>query len=105
MDARFAKPLDHILLNQVLDNHEYVISIEEGSIGGFSSALLNYVHNIKKTPTRSIINNIIFPDRFIDHNTSENQYKEIGMDSESIANKILSLLSTEIIAFSNYKKK
>ena len=105
MDARFAKPLDHILLNQIIDNHEYVITIEEGSIGGFSSAVLNYVHNIKKTPTNSIIKNIIFPDKFIDHNSPEKQYKEIGMDSESIANKILSLLSSEVIPFSNFKKK
>ena len=104
MDARFAKPLDHILLNQIIDNHEYVITIEEGSIGGFSSAVLNYVHNIKKTPTNSIIKNIIFPDKFIDHNSPEKQYKEIGMDSESIANQILSLLSSEVIPFSDYKK-
>ena len=104
MDSRFAKPLDHLLLNQMIDNHEYIITIEEGSIGGFSSAVLNYVHNFKKTPTISKIQNIIFPDRFINHNTVENQYKEIGMDSESIAKKVLSLLTTDIISFSNYKQ-
>ena len=104
VDARFAKPLDEGLLNQVIDNHEFVITIEEGSIGGFSSAVLNYVHNKKKTHTSSIINNIIFPDKFIDHNTPANQYKEVGMDSESISNKILSLCSSDIITFSKYKK-
>ena len=92
------------MLNQIIDNHEFVITIEEGSIGGFSSAVLNYVHNKKKTHTSSNIKNIIFPDNFIDHNTPENQYKEIGMDSESIANKILSLFVSDIIPFSNYKK-
>ena len=105
IDARFVKPLDHDLLNQIFDNHEYVITIEEGSIGGFSSAVLHYCHNIKKTATKSTIKNIIFPDRFINHNTFENQYKEIGMDSKSIANKILSLISSDVIPFSNYKKK
>ena len=105
MDARFAKPLDHTLLNQIIDSHEYIVTIEEGSIGGFSSAVLNYIHNIKKTPTNSNIKNIIFPDKFINHNTPENQYKEIGMDSESIANKILSFFSNDIISFSKYKKK
>jgi len=104
IDARFAKPLDESLLNQIIDNHEYIITIEEGSIGGFSSAVLNYVHNKKKTPTLSIIKNIIFPDKFVNHNTPENQYKEMGMDSESISNKILSLLSSEVIHFNNYKK-
>ena len=47
------KPLDHDLLGQIIDNHEYILTIEEGSIGGFSSAVLNYVHNIKKTNTNS----------------------------------------------------
>lgn len=105
MDARFAKPLDESLLNQIIDNHEYIITIEEGSIGGFSSAVLNYIHNKKKTSTISKINNLIFPDKFIHHNTPENQYKEIGMDAESIANKILSMFSSDIISFIDYKKK
>ena len=105
VDARFAKPLDEILLDQITNNHEYVITIEEGSIGGFSSAFLNYIHNIKKTSTKSVIRNIIFPDYFVEHNNPEDQYKEIGMDSESIANKILSLFSNEIISISDYKKK
>ncbi len=104
-DARFAKPLDQILIDQLLNNHEHLITIEEGSIGGFGSAVLDYVNNIKKTPTKSIIKNIIFPDRFIEHNSPENQYKEVGMDALSIANKIQSLFSNEIINLNNYKKK
>jgi 1-deoxy-D-xylulose-5-phosphate synthase len=105
VDARFAKPLDQNLLDKIIDNHKYVLTIEEGSIGGFSSAVLNYVHNIKKTPTKSIIKNLIFPDKFINHNTQENQYREIGMDSESIVNKILSLVRSDVIHFNNYKNK
>ena len=58
IDARFVKPLDTNLLNQILDNHEYIVTIEEGSIGGFSSAILNYVHNLKVTSTKSVIKNI-----------------------------------------------
>ena len=54
---------------------------------------------------KSIIKNIIFPDKFVNHNTPENQYKEIGMNAESIANKILSLMSSEVVHFSNYTKK
>ena len=105
MDARFAKPLDTSLLDQIFNNHEFVITIEEGSIGGFSSSVLDYIHNKKNSPTKSIINIIIFPDKFVNHNTPENQYKEIGMNAESIANKILSLMSSEVVHFSNYTKK
>ena len=103
IDARFAKPLDEKLFTEVIDNHEFVITIEEGSIGGFSSAVLNFAHNIKKTPNKCIFKNLIFPDRFIDHNSSDNQYKEVGMDAESIFNKILKLKDSDVIPFSNYK--
>ena len=98
------KPLDTNLLNQILDNHEYIVTIEEGSIGGFSSAILNYVHNLKVTSTKSVIKNIIFPDKFVEHNTPENQYKAIGMDSHSIVKKVLSLDNSDIIPLYNFKK-
>ena len=103
MSCRFVK-IRELLISNIVDNHEYILTIEEGSIGGFSSAILNFIHNKKKTPTISKIKNIIFPDKFIDHNNPIDQYKEIGMDAKSIANKILSLNSSEIISFSNYKK-
>jgi len=104
IDARFVKPLDEKLLTQIIDNHEFVITIEEGSIGGFSSAVLNFAHNIKKTQNKSIFKNLIFPDRFIDHKSSENQYKEVGMDADSIADKILTLTASDVVSISNYKK-
>ena len=90
IDAKFAKPLDTKLIDLILDNHEYLLTVEEGSIGGFSSLVLDYVHNKRNKTIKSKINNIIFPDIFIDHDTVENQYKIIGMDSKSIENKILS---------------
>ena len=91
VDARFSKPLDTALLDQVLDNHEFIFTIEEGSIGGFSSLVLDYVHNKRRKKTLSKIQNLIFPDIFIEHDTANNQYKKIGMDVESIEKKILSI--------------
>ncbi len=93
VDARFSKPIDTNLLEELLNNHEFILTIEEGSIGGFSSIVLDYIHNKRSKKTSSIIQNLIFPDKFIDHNTSENQYKEIGMDAKSIENKILSMIA------------
>ena len=95
VDARFAKPFDSDLMDNILDYHEYVLTIEEGSIGGFSSIVLDYIHNKRKKNTSSKIQNLIFPDKFINHDTMENQYKEIGMDSNSIEKKILSMLSSK----------
>ncbi|PPR45785.1 MAG: 1-deoxy-D-xylulose-5-phosphate synthase [Alphaproteobacteria bacterium MarineAlpha5_Bin8] len=92
IDARFAKPMDTKLLDDLLNNHEFILTIEEGSIGGFSSIVLDYIHNKRSKKNSSVVQNLIFPDKFIDHNTPENQYKEIGMDAKSIENKILSMI-------------
>ena len=102
-DARFAKPLDTGLLDNILDNHEYVLTIEEGSIGGFSSVILDYIHNKRKKRTSSIIQNLIFPDKFISHDSSDNQYKEIGMDAKSIEKKILSMIVSKEIDIKSIK--
>ena len=101
IDARFAKPLDTKLFDQVLENHEFVFTIEEGSIGGFGSAILNYIHNIRKKSTLSNVQNIIFPDIFVDHDTPDNQYRKIGMDVESIEHKILSVSTKKQIHLKN----
>ena len=84
-------------MDNVLDNHKYVLTIEEGSIGGFSSIVLDYIHNKRKKNTLSVVKNLVFPDMFIDHNSPENQYKEIGMDAESIEKNILSVIAPKDI--------
>ena len=103
-DARFAKPIDKYLIDNLLDNHKYLITIEEGSSGGFGSSVLNYIHNERRKSTLTKVNNIYFPDRFIDHQSPEDQYKEIGMDADSIANKILKFYQDNIIDFETYNK-
>ncbi len=101
-DARFAKPIDTNLLDQLLDNHQYLITIEEGSSGGFSSSILNYIHNERIKTTSTKINNIFFPDRFIDHQSPEDQYEEVGMDAKSITRKIKKIYENNVIDFQSY---
>jgi len=103
-DARFAKPIDTNLLDKLLDNHKYLLTIEEGSSGGFSSSILNYIHNKRIKITSTKINNIFFPDRFIDHQSPEDQYKEIGMDANSITRKIKQIYEDNVIDFQSYNK-
>jgi len=103
-DARFAKPIDKNLVDKLLDNHKYLITIEEGSSGGFGSSVLNYIHNERRKATLTKVNNIYFPDRFIDHQSSDDQYKEIGMDADSIANKIIKFYQDNVIDFETYNK-
>ena len=103
-DARFAKPIDKNLIDNLLDNHKYLITIEEGSSGGFGSSVLNYIHNERRKSTLTKVSNIYFPDRFIDHQSVEDQYKEIGMDADSIANKIIKFYQDNVIDFETYNK-
>jgi len=103
-DARFAKPIDTDLIDQLLDNHKYLLTIEEGSSGGFSSSILNYIHNERIKVTSTKINNIFFPDKFIDHQSPEDQYSEIGMDANSITRKIKQIYDDNIIDFQSYNK-
>ena len=95
IDARFVKPLDTKLIDELLENHEYLVTIEEGSIGGFGSIVLDYIHNKRNKKIKSKIKNIFFPDVFVGHDTSENQYKSIGMDSISIEEKIFNFFKEE----------
>ena len=101
-DARFAKPIDKNLLDELLDNHKYLLTIEEGSSGGFSSSILNYIHNERIKNTSTKVNNIFFPDRFIDHQSAEDQYAEIGMDTNSIIKKIKQIYEDNVIDFQSY---
>ncbi len=104
-DARFAKPIDTNLIDFLLDNHKFVLTIEEGSIGGFSSSVLNYIHNIRKTKTNSIIKNIVFPDSFIEHQDPNDQYEEAGMDCNSIVNLILNFFDEKVLNLNNFVNK
>ena len=104
-DARFAKPLDTKLIDVLLENHEYLITIEEGSIGGFSSHVLNYIHNLRPKKSSTLVKNIIFPDKFIDHMSVDDQYREIGMDTNSIVKTVSKLYDNKIIDIKNFKAK
>ena len=104
-DARFAKPIDTKLIDFLLDNHKFILTIEEGSSGGFGSTVLNYIHNIRIKPTICNVKNLFFPDKFIEHQSPEQQYIEIGMDSDSIAKKILNFFDDKLINIQHFSKK
>tara|TARA_B100001564_G_scaffold357161_1_gene372828 strand:- start:462 stop:1544 length:1083 start_codon:yes stop_codon:yes gene_type:complete len=97
IDARFCKPLDENLIWQIAKNHEVLISIEEGSIGGFGSHLSKFLSDkslLEKIKFRSMI----LPDRFIEHNDPKKMYEEAGLDSRAIENKIYEIIDSKIIA-------
>jgi len=83
-DARFAKPLDGELITQLANNHRKLILIEEGSIGGFASFVLNFMAKNNLLDGRVQVQAMTLPDEFLDHDTPEEQYKRAGLSAEAI---------------------
>ena len=93
VDARFCKPLDKKLIFKLCNYHKALITIEEGSIGGFGSHVLNFLVNHKlDIHKKLIIETIELPDHFIDQDTPENMYNFAKMNSSNIVNRIVSRL-------------
>jgi 1-deoxy-D-xylulose-5-phosphate synthase len=91
-DARFAKPIDTALLEQLAKEHEVLITIEEASIGGFSAQVMHHL------ATRGLLDGglryrpMVLPDRFIDHASPAAQIIEAGLDAKSIVSVVLATL-------------
>ena len=85
-DMRFVKPIDKTLLHEICKNHKTIITIEDGSIkGGFGSEVLEFV---SEQAYQNKVHILGIPDKFIEQGTVNNLQKIIGLDPESIANKI-----------------
>ncbi len=91
-DARFMKPLDTALIEQLARNHEVLVTVEEGSQGGFGAAVMHHLawkglldHGLKFRP-------MTLPDRFIDHETPAKQMIEAGLSAKDIAATVLAAL-------------
>ena len=96
-DARFAKPLDKNTIWQLARDHEIIISIEEGSIGGFGSHISQYLFDNNLIDNNLKFRSMILPDRFIDHDKPEQMYKYAGLDASSIETKILDTLNSKVV--------
>jgi 1-deoxy-D-xylulose-5-phosphate synthase len=91
-DARFAKPLDQDLIKRLAREHEVLITIEEGSIGGFGAHVMQYLAWEGLLETGLKVRPMVLPDRFIDHDSPERMYEAAGLDSKSIVNAALNAL-------------
>ena len=87
-DARFAKPLDESLITQLAQNHDRMITIEEGSIGGFGSFVLDYM-NRERLLEKCRLHTMHLPDFFQDQATQNQQYEEAGLVARDIVDAAL----------------
>ena len=104
IDARFAKPLDEKLIMEVATSHEAVITIEEGSIGGFGSHVAQLLSDRGVFDKGLKFRSMVLPDIFLDQDTPDAMYKKAGLDYESIVDKIENVLKSNIVLAKNKNK-
>ena len=95
-DARFAKPLDSELVCRLADEHEVLITIEEGSVGGFGAFVLHDLAKNGRLDKGLKIRTMTLPDTFIDQDTPAEMYKQAGLDADSIVETVFKALGQEL---------
>jgi 1-deoxy-D-xylulose-5-phosphate synthase len=94
-DARFAKPLDHDLIRQLSRHHEVLITIEEGSVGGFGAFVLHFLAADGLLDRGLKVRTLTLPDVFQEHDRPELQYRLAGLDAEGIVQTVLQALGRD----------
>lgn len=93
-DARFAKPLDRDMILDLAANHDALITIEEGAVGGFGSHVLQLlIDNGVLDHGRLRVRTMQLPDTYIDHASPDDMYAQAGLDADAIVAQVLGLIS------------
>ena len=95
-DARFAKPLDTDLVLRLAREHEVLLTIEEGSVGGFGSFVLQALSDHGVLDRGLKVRTLVLPDRFIDHDTPAAMYAAAGLDAKGIVARAFEALGKDI---------
>ena len=97
-DARFAKPLDIDLILRLAREHEALITVEEGAMGGFGAFVLQALAQHGALDRGLKIRTLTLPDIFQDHDKPEAMYVQAGLDAEGIAKSALSALGIDHVS-------
>ena len=91
-DARFAKPLDESLIRNLAAHHEVLVTVEEGSIGGFGSQVLQFLSQEGLLDRGLRVRTKVLPDVFIDHGKPEVMYEAAGLNASGIVQTVFAAL-------------
>jgi 1-deoxy-D-xylulose-5-phosphate synthase len=94
-DARFAKPLDHDLIRRLANEHEVMITIEEGAAGGFAAHVMQFLATEGLLDSGLRLRPMVLPDVFIDQDTPESQYDQAGLNARHIVATALKALGLD----------
>jgi 1-deoxy-D-xylulose-5-phosphate synthase len=103
-DARFAKPLDKALVRELAEEHEVLITIEEGSVGGFGSHVLQFLANEGYLDNGLKIRSMILPDVFQDHDNPVKQYDQAELNAKHIVAQARAALKNEGATIQTFAK-
>ena len=91
-DARFAKPLDAALIERLAREHEVLITVEEGAVGGFGSHVLTHLATVGALDRGLKVRTLTMPDRFVDQDKPEAMYAASGLDAGGIVATVFATL-------------
>lgn len=94
-DARFAKPLDTGLIEKLAREHEVLVTIEEGSIGGFGSFVLHHLAGAGLLDRGLKVRSLVLPDVFTEHGKPEDMYEDAGLNATGIVKTVFAALGRE----------
>jgi 1-deoxy-D-xylulose-5-phosphate synthase len=95
-DARFAKPLDVALIEQLARHHEVLVTIEDGAVGGFGAAVLQHLAWKGLLEGGLKVRPMVLPDRFLDHDSPAKQLIAAGLTARDIVATVLAALGREV---------
>ena len=95
-DARFAKPIDEDLVRRLAREHEVLVTVEEGSIGGFASQVMQYMAHAGLLDGGLRFRPLCLPDVYIDHDSQAEQIAQAGLDRAGIVGAVLAALGQEV---------
>jgi 1-deoxy-D-xylulose-5-phosphate synthase len=95
-DARFAKPLDHDLVRSLAQNHEVLLTVEEGAVGGFGSHVLQFLATEGLLDRGLKVRPMVLPDLFIEHEKPEKMYDAAGLNAPQIVKCVMETLGRDL---------
>jgi 1-deoxy-D-xylulose-5-phosphate synthase len=94
-DARFAKPIDQDLIRQLARHHALLVTVEEGSIGGFSSQVLHFMATDGLLENGLKVRPMVLPDKYQDHDAPSKQYDDARLNAAQIVAEVLVAMGVE----------
>ena len=95
-DARFAKPIDGDLVKRLAKEHEFLITIEEGAVGGFGAQVLHFLATEGMLDNGVKIRPMVLPDIYLDQDMPYNQYETAGLNARHVVATALQALGREV---------